>query len=191
MGWQWHQLDHIQITCTSLQTNNHASVSSLNFLHTRCSFWCQTNSVNKAPNANLVQWKKKTQYWADILLQNFSVVYLLTKHILKTINTKGSHKHAHTYISMYTPQYRSLLTQHTVILWPIYRPTCVSQNNQDFVGASFTAHMPLLTANSTFGLGRRRVIYKISICITLLTVVEFPAAPARLRCCWFGTNMAC
>jgi len=25
MGWQWHQLNHMQIICTSLQTDNHAS----------------------------------------------------------------------------------------------------------------------------------------------------------------------
>jgi len=31
MGWQWHQLDHMQIICTSLQTDNHASTSPLNF----------------------------------------------------------------------------------------------------------------------------------------------------------------
>jgi len=31
MGWQWHQLDHMQIICTSLKTVNHASTSSLNF----------------------------------------------------------------------------------------------------------------------------------------------------------------
>jgi len=30
-GWQWHQLDHTQIICTSLQTDNHASTSSLCF----------------------------------------------------------------------------------------------------------------------------------------------------------------
>jgi len=30
-GWQWHQLDHIQSICTSLQTDNHASTSSLIF----------------------------------------------------------------------------------------------------------------------------------------------------------------
>jgi len=30
MGWQWHQLDHMQMICTSLQTDNHASTSSLN-----------------------------------------------------------------------------------------------------------------------------------------------------------------
>jgi len=28
VGWQWHQLDHMRITCTLLQTNNHASTSS-------------------------------------------------------------------------------------------------------------------------------------------------------------------
>ena len=31
MGWQWHQLDHMQIISTSLQTDNHASTPSLNF----------------------------------------------------------------------------------------------------------------------------------------------------------------
>ena len=29
-GWQWHQLDHMQTTCTSLQTDNHINTSSLN-----------------------------------------------------------------------------------------------------------------------------------------------------------------
>jgi len=28
--WQWHQLGHMQV-CTSLQTNNHASTTSLSF----------------------------------------------------------------------------------------------------------------------------------------------------------------
>jgi len=31
MGWQWYQLDHMQIICTSLQTDNHASTSPLSF----------------------------------------------------------------------------------------------------------------------------------------------------------------
>jgi len=31
MGWQWRQLYHMQIVCTSLQTDNHASTSSLNY----------------------------------------------------------------------------------------------------------------------------------------------------------------
>jgi len=30
-GWHWHQLDHKQIICTLLQTDNHSSTSSFNF----------------------------------------------------------------------------------------------------------------------------------------------------------------
>jgi len=29
-GWQWHQLDHMQTICTSLQTGNHSNTSALN-----------------------------------------------------------------------------------------------------------------------------------------------------------------
>jgi len=36
MGWQWHQLDHMQIICTTLQTDNHTSTPSLNFLWAGC-----------------------------------------------------------------------------------------------------------------------------------------------------------
>jgi len=31
LGWQWHQLDHMQTICTLLQTYNHTNTSSLNF----------------------------------------------------------------------------------------------------------------------------------------------------------------
>jgi len=31
-GWQWHQLDHMQIIYTSLQTDNHASIKTLKYL---------------------------------------------------------------------------------------------------------------------------------------------------------------
>jgi len=44
-GWQWHQLDHMQIICTLLQTDNHTSTSSLNFLQAGCSSCHPTNSV--------------------------------------------------------------------------------------------------------------------------------------------------
>jgi len=49
-GWQWHQLDRVQIICTSLQTDNHASTSTLSFyrpdavratvLDVCCWLWC-------------------------------------------------------------------------------------------------------------------------------------------------------
>jgi len=44
-GWQWHQLDRMQIIRTSLQTDNHASTSSLSFLQAGCSSCRPTNSV--------------------------------------------------------------------------------------------------------------------------------------------------
>ena len=31
LGWQWHQLDHMQTTCTLLQTDNHTNTSTLIF----------------------------------------------------------------------------------------------------------------------------------------------------------------
>jgi len=38
MGWQWHQLDHMQIICTLLQTDSHATVSPLSFFTSRMPF---------------------------------------------------------------------------------------------------------------------------------------------------------
>jgi len=38
MEYQWHQPDHMQIICTSLQTDNHVSTSSLNFFKGRLLF---------------------------------------------------------------------------------------------------------------------------------------------------------
>ena len=42
--WQWHQLGHMPV-CTSLQTDNHASTSSLCFLQAGCPSCRPTNSV--------------------------------------------------------------------------------------------------------------------------------------------------
>jgi len=46
MWWQWRQLDHMQIICTSLQTGSHASTSSLNICSPDAletpSQWCQS-----------------------------------------------------------------------------------------------------------------------------------------------------
>jgi len=45
IGWQWHQLDDMQIICTTIQTDNHASTSLLNVLQARCSSWRPTKNV--------------------------------------------------------------------------------------------------------------------------------------------------
>jgi len=36
LGWQWHQLDHMKIICTLLQTDNHTNTLSLKFLQAGC-----------------------------------------------------------------------------------------------------------------------------------------------------------
>ena len=62
MGWRWHQLDHMQIICTSLQTDNHTSTSPLRFLQAGCPFCRQTNNV-KALNAIRTWNKPLLIYW--------------------------------------------------------------------------------------------------------------------------------
>ena len=42
--WQWHQVGHMQI-CTLLQTDNHASIPPLSFLHAGCPSCLPTNSA--------------------------------------------------------------------------------------------------------------------------------------------------
>jgi len=42
MGWQCHQLDHMQIICISLQTDNHATTSPLSFYRTDALLAAQT-----------------------------------------------------------------------------------------------------------------------------------------------------
>ena len=44
--WQWHQLDHMLIICTSLQTDNHASIPPLSVLQAGCPSCRPANSVN-------------------------------------------------------------------------------------------------------------------------------------------------
>jgi len=45
MGWQWHQLDHMQIICTLIQTDNHNSASPLSFSQAGCPSCCRTNRI--------------------------------------------------------------------------------------------------------------------------------------------------
>jgi len=52
VGWQWHQLDHMQTIWTSLQTDNHASTPPLTFFTGRVLFMtpnqqCQSTEGNE------------------------------------------------------------------------------------------------------------------------------------------------
>ena len=55
MGFQWHQLDHMQIMCTSLQTDNHASTSSPNFFTGRMPFLMPNQQYQSTPGRRLVK----------------------------------------------------------------------------------------------------------------------------------------
>jgi len=54
-GWQWHQLDHMQIICTSLQTDNYASTPPLSFFQAGGPSCRATNSVKALKPLSLGQ----------------------------------------------------------------------------------------------------------------------------------------
>jgi len=66
MGLQWHQLDHMQIICTSLQTDNHASTVPLytQFLQDGCPSCHPTNSI-KALKPKYV---RRYRQWTSVFL---------------------------------------------------------------------------------------------------------------------------
>ena len=66
-GWQWHQPDHMQIICTSLQTDNHASTSSLKFLQVGCPSCHPTNSVKALKAVIAMRAKYGTNCFAGII----------------------------------------------------------------------------------------------------------------------------
>ena len=54
LGWHCHQLDHMRTVCTSLQTDNHANTSSVNFWHNRSStvLFCIQSGNNRGRDAD-------------------------------------------------------------------------------------------------------------------------------------------
>jgi len=55
---QWHQLDHMQIICTSLKTDNHASTSPLSFFTGGMPF-LPPNQQCQSTEGNWNKWKRK------------------------------------------------------------------------------------------------------------------------------------
>jgi len=87
MGWQWHQLDHMEIICTSLQTDNYASTSSLNCLQAKCSS-LRLNSSLQALKASVVyrnldreEFIKVFTYFCTKLIETTVFVFFFVKYI--------------------------------------------------------------------------------------------------------------
>ena len=51
-GMQWHQLDHMQTICTSLQADNDTNTSSLIFVLSGCSSWHQATMTKHRRHNN-------------------------------------------------------------------------------------------------------------------------------------------
>jgi len=87
----WHQLDHMQTICTSLQTDNHTDTSSLNFIHAECSSWRPTNSV-KALMARALELYNLEVIDGIIMWQ--LCISMLLSHL---------HTHTHTHLTALCP----------------------------------------------------------------------------------------
>jgi len=74
MGWRWHQLDPMQIICTSLQTDDHASTSPLSFLHSVCPSGRPANSVRALKATQVVLDKRPLNGCLSVLYSFVSVV---------------------------------------------------------------------------------------------------------------------
>ena len=70
MGWQWHQLDHMQVICTLLQTDNHASTSSLIFYMSdafrNAQPTCQRTEGKKCPDVPLRNLLMRTAFAVNL-----------------------------------------------------------------------------------------------------------------------------
>jgi len=77
MGWQWHQLYYMQIICTSLQIDSHASTTSLIFLRAGCFSCCPTNSVKALKALQVVLYNRHKM--VAVALCNSKCDWLLCK----------------------------------------------------------------------------------------------------------------
>ena len=103
MGWQWHQLNHIQIICTSLQTDNHASTSSLrvfyrpdalpaaqptaskHWRHKYCFLYCEVLCSAYAYNCLPLCLLYVTRGRCSVLLWRHYIQYCVSMYITSTV----------------------------------------------------------------------------------------------------------
>jgi len=109
-GWQWHQLDHMQIICTSLQPDNHASTSSLSFLKAK-------------PTVSSWMWKRLTDLavpsvmighihvvlWCDLII---IIIIISARQLLSDLGRKISESTGEAREASFLFQRCSALVQH-------------------------------------------------------------------------------
>jgi len=84
-GWQWHQLDHTQISCTLLQTDNHTSTSPLTVFTGRMPF--QPPNQQRQGSVQLLRYIPCNQitlnFFSSDLLRNLDAVQVLQHRQLR------------------------------------------------------------------------------------------------------------
>jgi len=86
MGWQWHQLDHMQIICILRQTDNHTTTSPL-FLRVGRSSWHPTNSCQNI-KVNLAKYTGQTSFCSKVTIWTCKQQYILTVDQLLYVDTQ-------------------------------------------------------------------------------------------------------
>ena len=126
--WQWHQLGDMQV-CTSLQTDNHASIRPLSFLQAGCPSCRPTNSV-KALKARAL---KASTRW-DRILEICMARYTRYSSLRYTayINHRGLHRGfppstvqitsgaSYSYLYFQTSQPRSITALYIKCNWTVF-----------------------------------------------------------------------
>ena len=87
--WQWHPQGHMQVICTQLQTDNHASTPPLSFLQAGCPSCRPTNSV-KALKDKALKAKALISYTQrnKIKTVQYTTTHKKTNTTCKSINNK-------------------------------------------------------------------------------------------------------
>jgi len=117
MGWHWHQLDHMQVICTSIQTDNHAGVSACftvysGLLRFNYSDYVQTGFMPIGlRHVGTGRWKN--EFYHSLLLK----VIMLHKYWNGRARTSATVVVKTTFLS---EEWR---IQSTVVTWLIIRPT--------------------------------------------------------------------
>jgi len=94
MGCQWHQLDHMQFLCTSLQTDSHAGTSSLDFFTGwKLLQWLQCfDTVGLAAGRASGLWKSMGGWWRWALVSLDGVASSRMVSVSASVNLSLHHK---------------------------------------------------------------------------------------------------
>jgi len=154
MGWQWHQLYHLQIICTSLHTHNHA-ISQ--FLQTGCFSWRPTNSVKTLRTKHLISHYLEKQL-DDLHMANFVQPAMQQCRLVKASylhkhhqSIQNSPQHSLRFMKVHQTHHMKVhLTHHSVLIGTRkYAKLTVTYSLDCFFFLRFTVRFFTFTSGSS------------------------------------------